>query len=140
MNNAAASYFVDRFGLSIESASAIASIFGFMNLFARGLGGFVSDKAMATRLGMRGRILTQAALLILEGLCILVFASMDQLWASILVLTIFSIFVQGAEGSTYGIVRFRFIDAPVKYFFVPLTIFSWVDATSLLLHYIPPLL
>lgn len=45
MNNAAALYFKDEFGLSTESAAAIASIFGWMNLFARGLGGFISDKA-----------------------------------------------------------------------------------------------
>ena len=45
MNNAAALYFREEFGLSTESAAATASIFGWMNLFARGLGGLVSDKA-----------------------------------------------------------------------------------------------
>ena len=45
MNNAAASYFKSTFELSTESAAAIASLFGWMNLFARGLGGWVSDKA-----------------------------------------------------------------------------------------------
>ena len=35
MNNAAASYFKSRFELTTESAAAIASIFGWMNLFAR---------------------------------------------------------------------------------------------------------
>lgn len=39
MNNAAALYFKEEFKLSTESAAAIASIFGWMNLFARGLGG-----------------------------------------------------------------------------------------------------
>merc|ERR1712084_126852 len=43
MNNAAALYFKDAFGLSTETAAAMASIFGWMNLFARGLGGFISD-------------------------------------------------------------------------------------------------
>merc|ERR1712003_169282 len=56
--------------------------------------------------GMRGRILTQAVLLLAEGLCILIFANMTSVWASIVMLTIFSIFVQGAEGSTYGIVPY----------------------------------
>ena len=36
MSNAAVLYFTVQFGQSIESASAIASIFGWMNLFARG--------------------------------------------------------------------------------------------------------
>jgi len=44
MNNAAALYFVEVFDQTTESAAAIASIFGWMNLFARGLGGFCSDK------------------------------------------------------------------------------------------------
>mmetsp|Transcript_39208 Transcript_39208/g.80315 ORF Transcript_39208/g.80315 Transcript_39208/m.80315 type:complete len:284 (-) Transcript_39208:1007-1858(-) len=36
MSNAAVLYFTEEFGLSTERASAIASIFGWMNLFARG--------------------------------------------------------------------------------------------------------
>lgn len=45
MNNAAALYFKEQFALSTESAAAIASIFEWMNLFARALGGYFSDKA-----------------------------------------------------------------------------------------------
>jgi NNP family nitrate/nitrite transporter-like MFS transporter len=105
MNNAAASYFVDEFALPTSTASAVASIFGFMNIFARGLGGFVSDKAMG-KIGMKGRILTQMMFLLLEGICIFIFSVVDSLWAAILMLTIFSIFVQAAEGSTYGIVPY----------------------------------
>ena len=111
MNNYTATYFVDQFGLTTETASAIASIFGFMNIFARGLGGYTSDKFM-NKFGMRGRIFWQGATLILEGMCIFIFASLDQLWAAILLLTIFSIFVQAAEGSTYGIVPYINPSAP----------------------------
>jgi NNP family nitrate/nitrite transporter-like MFS transporter len=50
MNNASALYFSHKFALSTERAAACASIFGWMNLFARGTGGFVSDK-MNARLG-----------------------------------------------------------------------------------------
>lgn len=105
VNNAAVSYFVKEFELEVASASAIASIFGFMNLFARGLGGWSSDKAN-NKLKMRGRILVQMVLLIAEGCCILIFAEMGSLPLSIVMLTVFSIFVQGAEGSTYGIVPY----------------------------------
>lgn len=105
MNNAAASYFVDKFGLETSEAAAIASVFGFMNIFARGLGGFLSDLANK-RIGMKGRIWVQLILLLLEGICILIFAVVEDLPIAILVLTIFSIFVQGAEGSTYGIVPY----------------------------------
>uniref|UniRef100_A0A7S1FVC3 Major facilitator superfamily (MFS) profile domain-containing protein n=1 Tax=Corethron hystrix TaxID=216773 RepID=A0A7S1FVC3_9STRA len=50
MNNLAASYFSEKYGAKTEVAAAIASIFGWMNLFARGLGGFSSDK-MNEKLG-----------------------------------------------------------------------------------------
>ena len=39
MNSAVASYFKTEFDLTTASAGAIASLFGWMNLFARGLGG-----------------------------------------------------------------------------------------------------
>lgn len=47
MDNAAAlySYFREEFELTTEKAAVIASIFGWMNLFARGLDGYFSDKA-----------------------------------------------------------------------------------------------
>ena len=105
MNNAAALYFKDEFGQSTESAAAIASIFGWMNLFARGLGGFLSDKANA-RMGMRGRIIVQTVLLLVEGALVLVFANTSSLGGAIAVMIVFSAFVQAAEGSSYGIVPY----------------------------------
>eukprot|EP00536_Pseudo-nitzschia_multiseries_P013875 jgi/Psemu1/261779/estExt_Genewise1Plus.C_6270003 len=109
MNNAAALYFKDKFFLSTESAAAIASIFGFMNLFARGLGGFMSDKGNQY-LGMRGRIMAQTVCLIIEGVLVLVFAQTNSLGAAIAVMVFFSLFVQAAEGTSYGIVPY--IDPP----------------------------
>ena len=109
MNNAAALYFKDEFGQSTEKAAAIASIFGWMNLFARGLGGYISDKANA-RMGMRGRLWTQTIFLAFEGALVLVFANTGELGAAIVVMIFFSLFVQAAEGSSYGIVPY--IDPP----------------------------
>jgi NNP family nitrate/nitrite transporter-like MFS transporter len=105
MYNATALYFHDKFNQSTEQAAAIASIFGWMNLFARGLGGFISDKANA-RIGMRGRLATQGILLAIEGALVLVFANVDNFAASIVVMTIFSIFVQAANGSCFSIVPY----------------------------------
>ena len=109
MNNAAALYFKEEFGQTTESAAAIASIFGWMNLFARGTGGFLSDKANA-RMGMRGRILVQTILLLLEGVFVLIFANTGSLGPAIVVLVFFSLCVQAAEGSSYGIVPY--VDPP----------------------------
>jgi len=110
MNNAAALYFKDRFGQTTESAAAIASLFGWMNLFARGLGGYLSDKANA-RYGMRGRLWIHTALLLFEGVMVLIFANTGKLGVAIFVMVLFSVFVQGAEGSSYGIVPY--VNPPV---------------------------
>lgn len=109
MNNAAASYFKEMFDLTTESAAAIASIFGWMNLFARGLGGFTSDK-FNSKMGMRGRLIVQTVTLAIEGVMVLVFAQTKSLGLAIFILVIFSTMVQAAEGATYGIVPY--VDPP----------------------------
>jgi NNP family nitrate/nitrite transporter-like MFS transporter len=105
MNNAAALYFRDEFDQTTESAAAIASIFGWMNLFARGLGGYFSDY-MNARMGMRGRLIAQTICLVFEGALVLVFAATGTLAGAIVTMVFFSLFVQAAEGSTYGIVPY----------------------------------
>ena len=110
MNNTAALYFKDRFGQSTASAGAIASLFGWMNLFARGFGGYLSDHANSKWNGLQGRFRVQTVLLALEGAMVLVFATSQTLAGSIVIMVIFSLFVQAAEGSTYGIVPY--VDPP----------------------------
>ncbi|CAN0487210.1 unnamed protein product, partial [Hapterophycus canaliculatus] len=44
VNNTAANYFSDEFGLSTSKAGLVASLFGLMNLFARSLGGIYSGE------------------------------------------------------------------------------------------------
>jgi NNP family nitrate/nitrite transporter-like MFS transporter len=109
MNNAAALYFRDTLGESVESAAAIASIFGFMNLFARGLGGYLSDR-VNKKYSMRGRLWVQIGLMAIEGALIIVFSRTNDLAGAIITMTIFSIFVQACEGSTYSIVPY--VDPP----------------------------
>merc|ERR1712084_16051 len=104
-----ATYFKETFDLTTESAAAIASIFGWMNLFARGLGGFTSD-IFNSKMGMRGRLIWQTVCLLIEGVMVLIFANTKSLGLSIFILVIFSSFVQAAEGSTYGIVPY--VDPP----------------------------
>jgi MFS transporter, NNP family, nitrate/nitrite transporter len=109
MNNAASLYFKEEFGQSTESAAAIASIFGWMNLFARGFGGYFSDMFNAG-MGMKGRHIVQTITLVGEGAMILIFVNTKTLGGSIFCMVIFSVFVQAAEGSTFGIVPY--IDPP----------------------------
>lgn len=105
MNNAAVLYFTDRFGLGTQDAAAVGSIFGWMNVFARGVGGMYSDRINLAR-GMRGRLLLQTVLLILEGALIIVFSYAHTLGGSITAMVVFSIFTQAAEGAIYGIVPY----------------------------------
>ena len=105
MTNAAALYFQEEFGQNTETAAAIASVFGWMNLFARGIGGFCSDIASAN-FGMRGRLWIQFVTLVAEGGLVCLFSLTDTLATAIVVMVFFSIFVQAAEGSTYGIVPY----------------------------------
>ncbi|KAL7472197.1 hypothetical protein ACHAXS_012580 [Conticribra weissflogii] len=103
--NAAALYFKEEFELSTEAAAAIASSFGWMNLFARGLGGFLSDVSNVYS-GMRGRLIWQLVCFVLEGIFVVVFSKARSLAGAVTALITFSLFVQGAEGSTFGIVPY----------------------------------
>ena len=44
VNNMMADYFTTRFELDLVAAGTIAGLFGLMNIFARAIGGFLSDK------------------------------------------------------------------------------------------------
>jgi len=101
----AALYFKEEFELSTEAAAAVASTFGWMNLFARGLGGFLSDISNAYS-GMRGRLIWQLVCFFFEGVFVMVFSKAQTLGGAITALMTFSLFVQGAEGSTFGIVPY----------------------------------
>jgi MFS transporter, NNP family, nitrate/nitrite transporter len=105
MNNAAAMYFRDEFGLSTESAAAISSIFSWMLLFARALGGFASDIANY-KFGMRGRIAIHTLCLVCEGGFVVLFGRTKSLASAIATMIVFSLFVDAATGSTYGIVPY----------------------------------
>jgi NNP family nitrate/nitrite transporter-like MFS transporter len=105
MNNAAVLYYTSEFGLDTEQASTIGFIYGSMNIFARGLGGFLSDK-LNEKYGMRGRLWLQTLLLIVEGVMIIVFSFTDTLAGAIITMCIFSIFTQSAEGAIYGVVPY----------------------------------
>jgi len=104
-DNVASLHFVDTFKLSQSNAGFWAGIFGFMNIFARALGGIVSDK-IGARWGMRGKGLLLAGVLLLEGLGLLAFAGAGSfVWAIVSMLS-FALFLKMANGATYGIVPF----------------------------------
>jgi len=104
-DNVASLHFVDTFKLSQASAGFWAGIFGFMNLFARALGGITSDK-VGKRFGMRGKGLLLAAVLLVEGIGLILFAKSGHLGLAIASMLFFALFLKMANGATYGIVPF----------------------------------
>lgn len=104
-DNVASLHFVDTFHQSQSHAGLLAGMFGFMNIFARALGGFTSDKVGA-RFGMRGKGLLLAGVLLLEGLGLVLFAQSGTLAIAIVTMLTFALFLKMSNGATYGIVPF----------------------------------
>ena len=104
-DNVASLHFVDSFHLSQSSAGFWAGIFGFMNIFARALGGIVSDKVGA-KFGMRGKGLLLAGVLLLEGAGLILFAQAGSLIMAIVSTVTFALFLKMSNGARYGIVPF----------------------------------
>merc|ERR1719240_614520 len=108
MNNQLATHFRVYFQMPGGQAAALAGCFGLMNLFARSLGGIFSD-ALFARFSFRGRIWAQFLALFGEGIFLFVFANVSneyQWYHALAALVLFSLFVQMAEGTSYGIVPF----------------------------------
>ncbi len=99
------SYFQARMGASETVAGALAALFGLMNLFARSLGGWLSDR-VARRHGVAARGRWLALALLGEGVALMLFSRLGSLGLAASVLVVFSIFVQMAEGATFALVPF----------------------------------
>jgi len=104
-NNAGSLYFQDEFGMTVEGAAGAASVFGLTNLFARAVGGILSDR-MYHKLGMQGRLVLVTTTSFLLGAVGIAFAYCDTLASAIPVMVLFSIFVNATEGAIFGIVPY----------------------------------
>jgi MFS transporter, NNP family, nitrate/nitrite transporter len=105
INGTAALYFIDYFDVDIATAGLIASLFGLMNIFARSLGGIMSD-SIAKHNGLKGRVQFLFIIIFLEGITLMMFSQATALLMAIPLLILFSTAVQMSEGATYGIVPF----------------------------------
>ncbi len=105
INNIAALYYHDRFGLSLGVAGLIAGSFGLMNIFARTIGGMLGDKA-GIRWGLRGRAWFLGIVVFLEGIALVLFSQMSVLALAIPTMILFAIVVQMSSGATYAVVPF----------------------------------
>ncbi|MEM5429725.1 MFS transporter [Cupriavidus oxalaticus] len=105
IHNIAASYYVDRFGLSLKAAGMAAASFGLLALFARALGGWLSDKA-ARRRGLDARATLLFVLILGEGLGLLWFAQAGSVTLAVVAMLLFGLFTHMACGATYALVPF----------------------------------
>jgi NNP family nitrate/nitrite transporter-like MFS transporter len=76
-----------------------------MNLFARPLGGYVSDRCSA-RWGLIGRTRWLFVALIGEGLALMLFAQASGIFVAVTALMLVGLFVQMSNGATYSVVPF----------------------------------
>ncbi len=105
INNIAAIYYFDQFELDLKTAGIIAGLFGLMNIFARTLGGYFSDR-FALKSGLKGRVRFLFIALFCEGLALILFSQMGVLAMAVASMVVFSLFVQMSEGATFGLVPF----------------------------------
>jgi len=105
IHNIAASYYVDRFGLSIANAGFAAGIFGALALFARALGGMASDR-IAARRGLDGRSLLLFGLMLGEGVGLVLFSKSDSVALAVAAMALFGLFTHMACGATYALMPF----------------------------------
>ena len=93
-------FFEETWGLSAAAAGLIAASFAIVNLFARPMGGLVSDRFGNRRCVMLAYMLGIAIGFALMGL-------LNSKWPLVIAVVITvacSFFVQGAEGATFGII------------------------------------
>ena len=93
-------FFEETWGLTAAAAGLIAASFAFVNLFARPMGGLVSDRFGNRRFVMLAYMFGIGIGFVLMGL-------LNSNWPLIIAIAftiMCSFFVQGAEGATFGII------------------------------------
>ncbi len=105
IDNIAALYFVDYFKLTLQAAGFVAGTFGMMNLFARALGGIVSDRCNA-RWGLQGRVILLAITIACEGVAMVCFSQARWLPLAIGCMLTTGLFIKMSNGATYAVVPF----------------------------------
>src|SRR5579862_9906406 len=105
IDNIAALYFTDYFHLALTAAGLVAGSFGMMNLFARALGGIVSDR-FHQRWGLRGRAMLLGTTIFGEGLALMLFSQTRVLPLAIAAMMLTGLFIKMSNGATYSLVPF----------------------------------
>ena len=105
VHSIASTYFFTRFQMTQENAGYAVGAFGLLALFARALGGLLSDRIAFTR-GLDGRTWLLFGLMMLEGVFLIAFSQTDTLALTVVFLLIFGLFTHMSCGSIYALVPF----------------------------------
>jgi NNP family nitrate/nitrite transporter-like MFS transporter len=105
VHNVAATYYVERFKLDLQTAGLAAGSFGLLALFARAVGGLLSDHFAKTG-GLDARTRLLFILMSGEGLGLLWFSRTNTAISAVTAMVTFGLFTHMACGSTYALVPF----------------------------------
>jgi NNP family nitrate/nitrite transporter-like MFS transporter len=105
VDNFAPIFFTDSFGATLAVAGMCAGIFGWINLFARPMGGIVADR-IGKIWGFDGKSFLLAVLLLLEGIGLIWFANAGNIGMAIFMMFFFGLSLKMANGATYSLVPF----------------------------------
>lgn len=105
IHNVAATYYVDHYGLSLKAAGLAAGSFGLLALFARALGGWLSDR-FARNGELPARVNLLFALMVGEGFGLFLFSQAPAVGAAVGAMLLFGLFTHMACGATYALVPF----------------------------------
>lgn len=105
LDNIAALYFTDHFHLDLAMAGIAAGAFGMMNVFARALGGIISDR-FGRSWGLKGRVRWLFFTILGEGILLVVFSQAATASVAVAMLMLVGLFVKMSNGATYAVVPF----------------------------------
>jgi NNP family nitrate/nitrite transporter-like MFS transporter len=105
VHNVAASYYVDHYKLDLQAAGMAAGSFGLLALFARAVGGIISDR-IAHHKGLDARTRLLGLLMLGEGLGLFWFSHTTTAAAAVVAMITFGLFTHMACGATYALVPF----------------------------------
>ena len=105
IHNIAALYYVDTFNLGLKEAGLAAGSFGLLALFARAVGGILSDR-FAMKGGLDARTKLLFVLMLGEGLGLFAWSQSGSVAMAVVTMLIFGLFTHMACGATYALVPF----------------------------------
>ena len=105
VHSIAVTYYFNTYHLSIEDAGLAVGAFGLLALFARAVGGLLSDRIAKTR-GLDGRTWLLFGLMLGEGVFLICFSQAGTVVTAVSMMLVFGLFTHMACGSLYALVPF----------------------------------